>query len=57
MYIKSYAIVIDVIFKKNSTLSDASHVWHNILKNEDLKPHFSKLKKEFEQAGLPCVIL
>ena len=28
-------------------------VWYNLLKNRDLKPHFSKMQKWFEQAVMP----
>lgn len=52
--LKPISIALDVMQSNSTTLAEACHVWYNLLKNDDLKPHFLKVKKRFEQAIMPC---
>lgn len=51
--LKPVSTALDILQTDKTTIADACHLWCNLLKDENLKPHFVKVKKRFEQAILP----
>ena len=50
--LKSVSIALNILQTDSKTIEDACHTWCNLQKDDNLKPHFSKVNKKFEQVIL-----
>ena len=57
MQLRPVSRALDTLQSNSTTIADACHLWCNLLKDDNLKPHFVKVKKRLEQSILLCHLL